>query len=137
METKDTFYKIVADEISVGRLDAPRWTKAIAESNGTADAARRLYIRARVAELEAAEHTEKVARKRQAKQERRHSADARYARGFPVAAIFSILFAYLWLIDDPSGNYPYSPLMVWLIPFFGVIAARGLIALRRRTKTRV
>ncbi|MBV9128601.1 MAG: hypothetical protein JO117_11005 [Verrucomicrobia bacterium] len=55
------FYQQVADEIGNGQLDRGVWAKAFAEANGDETLTRARYLKARVAELQAAERKRKRA----------------------------------------------------------------------------
>jgi hypothetical protein len=47
----DSFYAMVAEEISSGAIDRTTWTKAFAHSGGSEEVAKSLYIRFRVEQL--------------------------------------------------------------------------------------
>jgi hypothetical protein len=136
MQEHDRFYEAVANEISAGSLDAMTWTKAIAESDGSTEAARRLYIRLRVDALVATESANRAEQKRQINDNKRRAADGPYARGFPYAVAFLIIFTFLFLTRPADSSVPYVYIsgMEWLIPFFAALAVRGLIA-RKRIQT--
>jgi hypothetical protein len=67
------FYDIVAVELQRRSLRPGLWTRAVAETGGEGEAARALYIRLRVAELEQIEHAESA----RAEAKRRATEDAR------------------------------------------------------------
>ncbi|MGI8437128.1 MAG: hypothetical protein ACR2NX_09525 [Chthoniobacterales bacterium] len=123
----------MADEIAAGSILQAVWTKAIAESDGTTEAARRLYIRYRIADLDAIERANNAAKAKNAATERRKRADSRYATSLPVAVISLAIFSFLCLArpSDPSELFPHFPYMEWLIPLFAGFTLRCFIGRKR------
>lgn len=61
------FYQQVADEISSGTIDRAAWTKAFAEADGNESVTKARYVKARVAELRAADKATRKAQRPRAR----------------------------------------------------------------------
>ena len=126
MPTDDKYYRIVAEEIERGTIDKTLWTRSVAESTGTKDAAQSLYIRHRVRQLVDAEST-------QQRVERREEADSSYVANRGISFVFGVIF----LLGAVSA-FTSSQLGLWawvtsfvVACFFFYAARRGGIRGRR------